>query len=190
MAIDIHPLTPRRWRDLETLFRTNSVTRGCWCMWFRIAGPEFRENSGDGNRGAFQRVVRRAEQPPGLLAYIDGAPVGWCAVAPRQEYPRLQRSPVTKAVDDQPVWSITCFFVAMTGRGTGVTRTLLREAVAFAARHGAKIVEGYPVDPAEGRITDDAAYHGLASTFFAAGFREVARRTPTRPVMRHHIKRR
>lgn len=188
-SIAIHPLTPDRWRDLATLFETNAVTRGCWCMWFRTATSDFRANEGDGNRRAFQRIVRGAAVAPGLIAYIDGTPAGWCAVAPRDEYPRILRSPTTKPADDRPAWAITCFFIARHARGAGLMRRLLDEATRFAAHHGATLVEGYPVDPAGRRINPDEAYHGLASVFAAAGFKEVARRQPKRPIMRRAVAR-
>lgn len=186
-SVEIRPLTPDRWRDLAALFETNAVTRGCWCMWFRLRTPDFRANEGDGNRRAFQRIVRSAAVPPGLIAYLDGAPAGWCAVAPRDDYPRILRSPTTKPLDDRPAWAVTCFFIARHARGAGLMRRLLDEAVRFAADHGATLVEGYPVDPGGRRINPDEAYHGLASVFAAAGFEEAARRQPKRPIMRRAL---
>jgi GNAT superfamily N-acetyltransferase len=185
--IETHPLTPDRWDDLAALFETNAVTRGCWCMWFRLPTDEFRRCSGDGNRAAFRAIVEAAAVPPGVLAYLDGKPAGWCAVAPRDEYTRIGRSRTLKPVDDQPAWSIVCFFVAKHARGSGVTHCLLDAAVAFAKRDGAKIIEGYPVDSSLGQVTPDAAYHGLQPLFERAGFGETARRSPKRPIMRRYL---
>jgi GNAT superfamily N-acetyltransferase len=135
-----------------------------------------------------KRVVERGPAP-GLIAYADGEPVGWCAVAPRESYPVLERSRVLKRIDDEPVWSIVCFFVAKRFRERGLTGELIRAAVRHAASHGARIVEGYPVEPAKGRTADVFAYTGLASAFRKAGFTEAARRSPTRPIMRIAAKR-
>jgi GNAT superfamily N-acetyltransferase len=118
---------------------------------------------------------------------VDGKPAGWCAVAPRDDYPRIVRSPTTKPVDDHPAWAITCFFIAKEARGLGLMRRLIDAASAFAARYGATLVEAYPVDPGERRITPDAAYHGLSPAFASAGFEEVARRRAARPIMRRAV---
>jgi GNAT superfamily N-acetyltransferase len=91
-------------------------------------------------------------------------------------------------VDDRPVWSVVCFFVRKEHRGRGLSVALLRAAVALAARHGARVIEGYPVEPRAGRTGDAFAWTGLASTFARAGFREVVRRSPTRPVMRSEVR--
>jgi GNAT superfamily N-acetyltransferase len=154
-------------------------------MWWRRPHAEFIRGKGDGNRRALRRVVA-AGPAPGLLAYADDEPVGWCAVAPRDAYPRLARSRVLAPVDDRRVWSITCFFVTRHWRGRGVSRALLEDAAQFARRHGARLLEGYPVDR-PGRSADAFVYTGLASTFTRAGFRQVARRSPTRPVVRRAL---
>jgi GNAT superfamily N-acetyltransferase len=180
-------LTPDRWGDLAALFEANAVTRGCWCMWFRLPTDEFRRCSGDGNRDALRQIVEEADVPPGVLAYLDGTPAGWCAVAPRHEYTRIARSRTLKPVDDQPAWSIVCFFVAKHARGSGVTHRLLDAAIRFARKHGAKLIEGYPVDPSLGPVTPDAAYHGLQPLFERAGFAESARRSAKRPIMRRRL---
>ena len=180
----MHPLTPERWPDLAALFDANTVTRSCNCMWFRQTGREHAKNGAAGNRRAFEKVVRTADAPPGVIAYVGGRPAGWCAVAPRAAYPRLQRSPALKPVDDEPAWSITCFFIASEARGLGIARLLLDAAVGLATAHGARIVEGYPVDPAAGPVSVDGAFHGLLPWFVGAGFVEAARRRPARPIMR------
>ncbi len=154
-------------------------------MWWRVGRAEFDGNKGDGNRNAFRRVVERGPAP-GILAYAGGRPVGWCAIAPREQYPRLAGSRILAPVDDQRVWSVTCFFVSRKWRRTGLSSQLLSAAVDFAAKHGAKIVEGYPND-LDGKTADAFIYTGLASAFRKAGFKEVARRSPKRPIMRKTI---
>lgn len=124
-----------------------------------------------------------AGHPPGLIGYRGGVPVGWVSIAPREEYAVLKRSPVMKPVDGQPVWSVVCFVVPSGYRGQGVARALLQGALAYARRQGAKLVEAYPVDkPA--RSKDDFMWAGAKSMYDKAGFREVARRKPYRPVVR------
>jgi GNAT superfamily N-acetyltransferase len=177
------PLTPDRWPDLEALFGPRGATGGCWCMWWRLKRSEFDALKGEGNRVAFRMVVEEGP-PPGVLAYADGQPVGWCAIAPRDDYPALARSRILKRVDDQPVWSVTCFFIAKGWRRRGLAVHLLRAAVAFAGENGAQIVEGYPVEPRKDDMPGVFAWTGMASTFRRAGFVEVARRSETRPVMR------
>ena len=182
-VVTFHPATSDRWDDLASLFGPKGATAGCWCMFWRQTQAEFTRGHGEANRRALEQLAA-SSRPPGILAYAGAAAVGWCAVAPRSEYTRLGRSRVLKPLDAEPVWSIVCFFVARTFRRKGLTVQLLRAAVAFARSHGARIVEGYPVEPAQGSIPDVFAYTGLASAFRRAGFKEVARRSPTRPFMR------
>ena len=180
------PLTPDRWDDLTMLFGARGACGGCWCMWWRLPAGEFARRKGSGNRRAFRRVV--AEGPaPGLLAYMGDVPAGWVALAPRDRFVRLTRSRVLQPVDDEPVWAVTCFFIARPYRGRGLGVRLLKAAVRYARTQGARIVEGFPVDPRSGRVPDVFAWTGVPALFAAAGFREVARRAPTRPIVRRRV---
>jgi GNAT superfamily N-acetyltransferase len=129
----------------------------------------------------------RAGVVPGILAYDDAGPVGWAAVEPRTAYTRLARSRTLAPVDEVPVWSVPCFFVARRARHGGLTGELLDAAAAHARRGGASILEGYPVDP-RGRTADAWLYTGIASTFAKRGFVEVTRRSPTRPIVRRPLR--
>ena len=153
-------------------------------MWWRLKRSEFERQKGDGNRKAMKGIVDSGEVP-GILAYTGYQPIAWCSVAPREAYPALERSRILKRVDDEPVWSIVCFFVAKPFRGKGVNRELLRAAIEYVRKQGGNIVEAYPVEPKKDRIPDVFAYTGLASTFRNAGFVEVLRRSETRPIMRY-----
>ena len=184
-ALTFHPATPDRWRDLEALFGERGACAGCWCMYWRLDAKAYTAGKGAGNRAALRRIVRRGEEP-GVLAYAGGEPIGWCAVAPREEYPRLDRSRVLARLDEKPVWSISCLFVARPWRKRGVSRALIDAAVAHALSRGAKIVEGYPVDP-EAPQADAFVWTGIASAYERAGFREIERRSPTRPIMRRKV---
>jgi len=152
-------------------------------MWWRLQRSDFEEKKGDPNRKAFRKVVASG-QPTGVIAYSGGEPVGWCALSPRGNYPRLEGSRILKPVDDEPVWCVTCFYIARGWRKSGLTAELLCAAARYAKKNGAKIVEGYPVDPRHQDYPDTFAYHGLVSAFRKAGFKEVARRSASRPVMR------
>ncbi|NJD60605.1 MAG: GNAT family N-acetyltransferase [Anaerolineales bacterium] len=182
----IHPLTPERWPDLEKLFGPRGACGGCWCMYWRLSRQQFSAQQGEVNRQELKSLVASGKNP-GLLAYVEDEPIGWCSIAPRDEFPVLARSRILKPVDDLPVWSVVCFFVNRTHRRQGLTVLLLKAAVDYAARGGASIVEGYPVDPKEGKAPDVFVYTGLYSTFQQAGFTEVARRSATRPIMRYPI---
>jgi GNAT superfamily N-acetyltransferase len=184
--ITFRPLVPERLPDLETLFGPRGACAACWCAWWKTTRAEFERGKGEGNREAMRRQVRDG-QVPGLLAYDAEGPVGWCAVEPRSAYTRLARSRTLAPIDDQPVWSVTCFFVARRARHTGLTQALLAAAAAHARRSGASVLEGYPVDP-RGATADAWLYTGLASTFAREGFVEVARRSPTRPVVRKPLR--
>ncbi|HEX2040129.1 MAG TPA: GNAT family N-acetyltransferase [Acidimicrobiales bacterium] len=182
----VHPLTPDRWAHLEALFGANGACGGCWCMWWRVTAKEFEAGSA-ANRERMQAIVADGDRPPGLLAYEDGRPVGWVTVAPREEFGRIERSR-DLALLDGPVWSVPCFYVAAGQRGRGVASTLLDAVVRFAARHGARTVEGYAVDPTRRRFTNSEAYTGTVSLFEAAGFTPAAQRTPSsRIVMRRDV---
>ena len=185
--IEVHPMTPDRWPDFERVFGPNGAQAGCWCMWWRLPSEQYRAGRGAANRNAMKGIVD-AGREPGLIAYVDGEPAGWCAVAPRDEYPRVQRSRIVKPIDDHPAWAVTCFFTRREFRAQHVAATLLRHAVEYAAKHGAQLIEGYPVDPPPGeRVPPGEAFYGIASTFAAAGFEPVARRKETRPIMRYVV---
>jgi GNAT superfamily N-acetyltransferase len=182
------PCTAARWSDLEELFGERGACGGCWCMFWRLPRKEFDARKGDGNKRAFKKIVT-TDQEPGLLAYLGKEPVGWCAVAPREEYIALERSRILEPIDDQEVWSISCLFIKKPYRRKGVSAQLLRAAVVFAAKRGAKIVEGYPVEPSMDNMPAPFLWHGIPSAFKAAGFQEVLRRSKSRPIMRFYVKR-
>ena len=168
--------------DLEDLFGQNGAYSGCWCMWNRQTNVEFQEQNYETNRGLLRTNLAEGHEF-GILAYHGNTPVGWAALAPRAEYSRLARSPVTKPVDGTDVWSVTCFVVRKEHRGRGVASALLEGAEQRARALGAAVLVGYPVAP-DGELVDTDAWHGLESMFVNAGFTEVARRKPRRPVYR------
>lgn len=187
----IRSLTPARWADLEAIFNAKgcSVARGCWCMYYRRSGARHPSTTGASRSAANRRDLKAlvdAGEFTGLIAYRGRTPVGWLSLGPREDYAKLRRSPVMKPVDDQRVWSIVCFVVPSEFRGEGVARALLNGAIAFARKRKVKLLEAYPVDK-PGRSHDDNMWFGAKSMFDSAGFEEVARRKPARPVVRRSL---
>lgn len=185
-GIRIQPALSERWDDLERLFGARGACDGCWCMWYRLPRAEYERRKGAGNRTALRRLLRSG-QPAGVVGYAGGEPVGWCSVAPRTAFPRLERARTLRPVDAEPVWSIVCVFVTPAHRRKGVSVALLKGAAAYAGSLGATIVEGYPVVPRAGMIPAVFAHPGTPSAFLAAGFQEVARPTPARLIMRRRV---
>ncbi len=185
-GVAFRPLTNECWNDLEQLFGPRGACGGCWCMWWRLPKSEFLRNRGEQNRKALKKIVDSGKVP-GIIAYLGTEPVGWCAVAPRKEYPTLEKSRVLKKVDDKPVWSVVCFFVARKFRHTGITRKLLEYAIQYVRQNGGTIMEGYPKDTLGKASPDPFVFTGIASSFRRVGFAEVARRSDTRPIMRYQI---
>ena len=191
MKLHIEPLTPERWTDLVGLFERPglSVARGCYCMFYRRTGehtPPAGMTYSEANKRALKGLVDE-RVVPGLIGYEKGRPVGWISLGPREDYARLKRSPVMKPVDDKPVWSIICFVVDPKARRRGVAQAMLSGAMAWAREQGATLVESYPCDKRK-RASDDSMWFGAKTMFDRAGFVEVARRKPTRPVMRKTLR--
>ncbi len=155
-------------------------------MAWRLTHSQFEKQKGSGNKKALRQLVRSG-RVPGVLAYAGGSPVGWCSVAPRPEFSFLERSRVLAPVDERPVWSVSCLFVARPFRRRGLSAKLLKAAVALVRRQGGRIVEGYPIEVAKGALPDVFAWTGLAAAYRRAGFRQAARRSATRPIMRYYI---
>jgi len=176
------PLTSATWADLEAVFGlpSGSIVRGCWCMHYRKTGTLAWTPAE--NKSALRDLVDSGVIP-GLIGYLDDRPAGWISLGPRSEYLRLRRSPVMKPVDDTDVWSVVCSYVPRMYRGRGLQHRLLAAAIDFARQTGVGLLEAYPVDKPE-RSHDDFMFFGSRSLYERAGFVEVARRSPTRVVMR------
>ena len=187
--LDVKPLTRERWHDLVELFGRPgaSIARGCYCMFYRRTGrhvPPPGVTRSESNKRALKALVDRGVVP-GLIAYDNGRPIGWVSLGPREDYARLARSPLMKPVDDKPVWSIICFFVDSKARHRGVGEALLGAAIDWTRSQGVTLLEAYPCDK---QRADDDMWFGPKPMFDRAGFVEVARRKPTRPVMRKSIR--
>lgn len=185
-AFQARPLTAQTWPDLEELFevRGGAVVRDCYCMWFRRERPpEDAPRPKPDNKAGLRSIVDGDGVSPGLVGYVDGEPAGWISLGPRADFRRLDRSRIMKQIDDTPVWSVLCTFVAKAYRGQGLQHELLAAAVEHARDHGVGMLEAYPIDKPE-RSHPDSMFVGSRSLFERAGFTEVVRRSPTRVVMR------
>jgi GNAT superfamily N-acetyltransferase len=184
--VEVAPLTPERWADLEALMAPTDGCGGCWCRWWQQTTHAFRANLGEENHRQMRDEVASASVPPGLIAYAGGRPVGWCRVGPRTSYPRLARSRTLTPPDSRPVWSIVCFYVAPEARGAGVARWLCAAAAEFAALHGAEMLEAYPVS-ARGRVSPTEAFTGTRRLLAGAGFAPVRQGPGRRELWRRPI---
>jgi len=184
MRLTIRPLTPDRWPALEDLFGSVGASNGCWCMYWRI-GSEYHKRPREKNRSAFRAIVKHGP-PPGLLAFDGERAVGWCQLTPRDDLRWLNRARFFERVDAVPVWSISCFYVRRGYRRQGVMSALIAAALKRARRARAPAVEAYPVDTMRSDSTSNV-FTGTMSAFMRAGFKALARRVPSRPVMRHDL---
>ncbi|MEX2408002.1 MAG: GNAT family N-acetyltransferase [Rhodovibrionaceae bacterium] len=179
----IEPLTRAAWPAFETLMGPKGGYGGCWCMLWRKTKAEHDRDSGEVNRRDIARLAE-SELPPGLIALDGDRPAGWISVAPRDAFVELESSRVLKPVDAQAVWSVSCFLIAKDYRRQGLAVRLLEAACDFVRRQGGTILEGYPIAPNKTPYPAAYAWTGFASAFEKAGFEEVARRSPTRPILR------
>ena len=152
-------------------------------LWWRVKRSHYDRQKGEGNKQALQALVNSGPAP-GILAYLGPEASAWCAIAPREAYPVLERSRVLQRVDDQPVWSIVCLFVAKPFRRQGLSVQLIKAAVQYAQQQGARVIEAYPVEPKTADMPAVFASTGLAAAYRRAGFVEALRRSETRPIMR------
>lgn len=184
MKLLFKPLTLETWKDFEQLFGDNGACAGCWCMYWLMRRKEYDEKRKDGRTKTEMKKLVKNGTIPGIIAYDNNEPVGWIAFQPREKYPVLNNSKILARVDDKPVWSIVCFFVHKNYRRKNVSVELIKEAVKFAKKKKAKIVEASPVEPKTKKAEPVFIWTGTASAFKKEGFKEVVRRSETRPVMR------
>ena len=185
------PATAERWTDLEALFGDKGAYAGCWCQFWRMERSDFKRLKGQGTKAAL-RAMTCANEVPGVLAFVNGRPAGWCSLGPREAFRALENSRILKRMDNQPVWSIVCFFVAKEFRSQGMMVELLRGAVRYAQEQGAQIVEGYPIDMQTPKLWGQklsgvAGYMGVAGAFREVGFQEVGRASETQLIMRYAV---
>jgi GNAT superfamily N-acetyltransferase len=186
MELRIYPLTKSRWKDFEKLFGERGACGGCWCMWWRLNRSDFNKSKGSGNKKKMKTLVNDGIVP-GVLVYYHNKIIGWCSVAPREQFSVLENSRILKKIDEEKVWSIVCFFVDRKYRGLGISVEVIKSVVEYLMKKKVKIIEGYPVEPKKDDLPTVFAWTGFASAFRKAGFIECARRSETRPIMRYFI---
>lgn len=180
-------LTKETWHNFEQLLGERGACGGCWCMSWRISRSEFEKNKGAGNKNIMKSIVDSGKDV-GVIAFYEDKPVGWCSVAPRKVFVRLDKSRVLKPIDDKPVWSVSCFFIAKEYRRQGLSTELLKGVIKYGKEKGAEIIEAYPTEPYSDNIPAAFAWTGIPASFIKAGFIEVERRSKSRPIMRYFIK--
>ena len=185
--LTIVPANQAAWEDLQAVFGSGDPGR-CWCQRFRMLPKESWASEGPEELAARLRDQtscgdRKTRATSGLVAYLDGEPVGWCAVAPRADHPRLLRDYrvpwLGRSEDkaDPSVWAVTCFVTRAGYRRRGISRALASAAVEYAREGGARAVEGYP------DLVDGGSV-GTLAMFTAAGYAEVSRPGNRRAVLR------
>ncbi|HEY4753484.1 MAG TPA: GNAT family N-acetyltransferase, partial [Candidatus Limnocylindrales bacterium] len=158
--LSIVPPSPGTWDALADLFSAGGDPKWCWCQFWRKPGSNWSNTTPDDNRRDLRALVDDESLAPGLVAMQDGKAIGWVGLGPREAFPRLARSRTLPQLPGDAVWSVNCFVVARTARRHGVADALLCAAVDYAEEHGAKIVEGYPVDTSGSRIPSASVYTG------------------------------
>jgi len=171
MSWETHPVTPDRFDDFADVINPSRRVTHCWCLSHRLHAGDIEE-LGRGDRQQAMRRLCERENPPGVVTYLAGIPVGWCSIGPRADIPRLVASRLIRPVDAVPVWSIICLVVRGGHRGKGVSAHLIEGALQYAASRGAPAVEAYPVDP-QGRMDTTMAFVGTRSMFDRAGFETI-----------------
>ncbi len=184
LKLEFHPLTINRWKDIEKLFGENGACAGCWCMFWLMNKKEYDEKRKYGRTKKEMKFLVKNNVELGIIAYDNNKPVGWIAIQPRENYPRLSNSKILQSVDNKPVWSIVCFFVHKDYRKMGISVELINNACNFAVSKGGTIVEAYPTETKNKNSVPVFIYTGTTSAFEKAGFKEVLRRSETRPIMR------
>ncbi|MBP3037768.1 GNAT family N-acetyltransferase [Arthrobacter sp. zg-ZUI100] len=192
-APSVVPANEAPWKDLQAVFGPRGEAHRCQCQWFKVPSSQWRDVPVEELAARLQEQVGCGNpdaRTSGLVAYLGGEPVGWCAVEPRTAYPRLLRSRVPwsgrqEDRGDDGVWTVSCFATRTGYRRRGVSYALARAAVGFARDRGARALEGYPMITEPGKdIAWGELYVGSRSVFEAAGFEQVSHPTPRRVVMR------
>jgi GNAT superfamily N-acetyltransferase len=189
IELAVHPVTAERLNDLAALFSSSKTTNGCYCTWNILPAKQCQTGWSGGNRLSFEELTKGEAEPVGLLAYQGDEPVGWIAVGPRARYERMLRTPTLAGHDpteDRAVWFVTCFYVRRDARRSGVTRALLKAAVALARSHKAIAIEGYPL-AGDARRSAAEAFVGVEPLFASCGFTAARRPSAARVIMRRDL---
>jgi GNAT superfamily N-acetyltransferase len=186
-SLTFEPLTKENWNKFLKLFGANGACGNCWCMYYRLSRSDFNEGKiEEGNKNAMKELVWQ-DKPAGLLGIMEGEAIAWCALAPREDFIKLEKSRVHKRIDNKAVWSIPCFFIDKRYRRAGLSVELLRGAVKYARQTGIKILEAYPTIPTQDKLPDSFLWIGLYKSFERAGFEIVDNTSKNRPMVRYYL---
>lgn len=187
VKFEVEPVTKKNWDMFVTLFGDKGACGNCWCMYYRLSKSDFMAGKFENlNKQTIKEIIW-SDKPVGLLGFLEGYPVAWCAFAPRKDFIKLERSRVHKRIDNQEVWSIPCLYINKNFRRSGISVLLLKGAIAYAKKHDIKIIEAYPTIPTQDKIPDSFAWVGLYKSFERAGFEIVDRTSKNRPMVRYYI---
>jgi len=159
---------------------------GCWCMAFRLSPKEFAANKYDGNKKRMKKLIDE-NKPTGLIASVNNEPVGWIAVAPREDYIKIENSRSFKRIDDKPGWSITCFFVKKEFRRQNLSHKLIKGVIDYAIKKKIKTLEAYPAIPYSDKVSPPFLWVGILSAFLKNGFTVVKQSSKSRAMVRLEI---
>lgn len=187
VELRFEPLTKDNWNKFVELFGVKGACGNCWCMFYRLKKADYIEGKiNDGNKNAMKQLVWN-NQPTGLLGFYKDIPIAWCAFAPREDFVKLEKSRIHKRIDDKPVWSVPCTFIAKDFRRHGVSVALLKGLIKYAKENGIKIIEAYPTIPTQWKLPDAFAWIGLYKSFERAGFEIVDETSKNRPMVRYYV---
>lgn len=184
-SVTYEPLTKNNWNHFVQLFGEKGAADNCWCMFYRLSKTDYNQGKAGGNKEAMHQLVMQ-DKFVGILAFYEGHAIAWCAFAPRKDYLKLEHSKNPISVDDQPVWSIPCFYIDKSYRRLGITSELLKASIQYAKENNIKIIEAYPAIPSKEKVPDSSAWIGFYKTFEEAGFEIVDQTKPNRPVVRYY----
>ncbi|HEY9167099.1 MAG TPA: GNAT family N-acetyltransferase [Candidatus Kryptonia bacterium] len=185
--VKVEPVSKRNWNKFVELFGKNGACGNCWCMYYRLPISDFKKGKKrSGNRNAMKKLIDK-RMPVGLIGLVSGNPVAWIALAPREDFPRLENSRVHKRIDGEPVWSIPCMFIRKEFRRRGVSVAILRGAIDYARSAGIRMLEAYPTIPTKDKYPDSFLWVGLYKSFQRAGFKIVDRTSKSRPMVRFNL---
>jgi GNAT superfamily N-acetyltransferase len=180
-------VTKDNWDKFAALFGARGACANCWCMFYRLKPAEFKEGKvNDINKNRMKELIWQGKQV-GIIAIHEGQAIAWCAFAPREGYIKLENSRVHKRIDNEPVWSIPCFFIDKKFRRKGISVALLKGVIEYARKNKIRVIEAYPTIPTVALLPDSFVWIGLYKSFERAGFKIVDHKSKSRPMVRYYI---
>ena len=178
LEIEVRELRPELLQDylefFDQAFSDFPHWADCYCGFYDTPGDYWDATSNAEHRAARLALIS-AGKAQGLLAYIDGRPVGWCNAQPRANFVNMRSYRVALTDPGEPVGSIMCFLVSPENRGKGVCRALLNAAVNKFRRDGLQVAEGYPTTDPSKRSWEipwaEENYKGPLNVYLKNGFK-------------------